>query len=100
MTATLGERPADRSADSAEQTQRANSTQSSCKAFRTLGIANGRCLRSLAGQNFLKHPLDPIDFFADYSDRLLIFHWVGQRSDSFQNALGNREGQWPSAGPE
>jgi hypothetical protein len=89
MTATLGERPADRSADSAEQTQRANSTQSSCKAFRTLGIADGRCLRSLAGQDFLKRPLDPIDFFADYSDRLLIFHWVGQRSDSFQSALGN-----------
>jgi hypothetical protein len=33
-----------------------------------------------------KCPLNPIDFFADYSDRLLIFGWVGQRSDSFQSA--------------
>src|SRR6266446_5302302 len=32
--------------------------------------------RSLARQGLLKRPLNPIDFFADYSDRLLVFRWV------------------------
>src|SRR6202171_4978874 len=40
----------------------------------------------LARQDLLKRPLNPIDFFADYSDRLLVFRRVGQRSDSFQSA--------------
>src|ERR1700680_833406 len=40
----------------------------------------------LARQDLLKCPLNPIDFFADYSDRLLVFRWVSQRSDSFQRA--------------
>src|ERR1700680_2981015 len=40
----------------------------------------------LAPEDPLKRPLNPIDFFADYSDRLLVFRWVGQRSDSFQSA--------------
>src|SRR5208282_3304509 len=44
------------------------------------------CLRSLARQDLLKRPLNPIDFFADHSDRLLVFQWVGHRSDSFYSA--------------
>src|SRR5208337_4940903 len=44
------------------------------------------CPRSLARQDLLKRPLDPIDFFADHSDRLLVFQWVGHRSDSFHCA--------------
>jgi len=42
--------------------------------------------RSLARQDLLNRPLNPFDFFADYSDRLLVFRWVGQRSDCFQSA--------------
>ena len=42
-------------------------------------------LEGLARQNLLERPLNPIDFFADYSDRLLVFRWMGQRSDSFQS---------------
>jgi hypothetical protein len=40
----------------------------------------------LVRQDLLKRPLNPIDFLADYSDRLLVFRWVGQRSDSFKSA--------------
>ena len=41
---------------------------------------------TLARQDLLKRPLDSFDLFADYSNRLLVFRWVGQRSDSFQSA--------------
>jgi hypothetical protein len=41
---------------------------------------------SLAGQDLLQRPLDPLHLFADHSDRLLIFRRVGQRSNSFQGA--------------
>ena len=44
------------------------------------------CPRSLTRQDLLKRPLNPLDFFADYSDRLLVLQWVGHRSDSFQSA--------------
>ena len=41
---------------------------------------------ALARRDFFEHPLNPIEFFADYSDRLLIFRRVGQWSDSIQSA--------------
>jgi hypothetical protein len=37
-------------------------------------------------QDLLERPLDPVDFFPNYSDRLLIPCWVGQWSNSFQSA--------------
>ena len=44
------------------------------------------CPRKLARQDLLERPLNPIDFFADHSDRLLIFQGVGHRSDSLHSA--------------
>src|ERR1019366_5625247 len=44
------------------------------------------CPRSLARQDLLQCPLNPVQLFADDADRLLVFHRVGQRSDSFQSA--------------
>ena len=41
---------------------------------------------NLAGQNFLQRPLDPINFFADYADRLLILCRMRQGRDSFHGA--------------
>jgi hypothetical protein len=40
----------------------------------------------LVRQDLLKRPLNPIDFFADHSDRLLVFQWLGHRSNSFHRA--------------
>ena len=40
----------------------------------------------LARQDLPQRPLNPVDFLADDSDRLLVFRRVGQRSDSFQGA--------------
>ena len=42
--------------------------------------------RCLTRQNFFKRPLNPVDFFADNPDRLLIFRRVGQWSDSRHSA--------------
>src|ERR1022692_891764 len=44
------------------------------------------CPTSLTRQDLFKRPLNPIDFFADDSDRLLIFRRVCQWSDSIQSA--------------
>jgi hypothetical protein len=41
---------------------------------------------SLTRQDLLKGAVTPVDFFADYSDRLLVFRWVSERSDSPQSA--------------
>src|SRR5437762_12526759 len=42
--------------------------------------------RRLNRQDLLKGAVNPVDFFADYSDRLLVCRWVSERSNCFQSA--------------
>src|SRR5258708_20407576 len=49
-------------------------------------IALAASPRSSVWQDLLKRPFNPVDFFPNYSDRLLVSRWMGQRSDSFQSA--------------